>query len=291
MRDPKNNTAIVFGLCVVGLVTLLAIIGPTIAPFDFDQMRKDEQLFGALQSPNSLNLLGTSSEGFDVLSRVILGAKAAIIVAGLSILASGLIGITLGAIAGFFGGVLDRALSLVADALYSLPSLLIAIVISLTLASSTNAYWAPILAAVIAEATSFSAKYFRVVRSEVAITSSSRFVEAAKASGVGRLRIVFVHVLPNSLKSVPALFAQNAADGILTLAGLGFLGIGISSNAGAEWGYDLNRALSDLSSGIWWTTVFPGIAIAVTVVGFTFLGEGLNEKFDPEISFAVESRK
>jgi peptide/nickel transport system permease protein len=267
-----------FGTTLAFFYFAIAIVGHWFAPFGFDQVRSDGGRFGTLVAPNSVNLFGTTSSGFDVLSRTIFGSGTAILVAILSVALAASIGITLGLIAGLMGGVVDRSLSVVADAFFAIPSLLIALVVSFSFSSGAGSFFSSISAAIIAEGVTFSARYFRAVRVEAMTVSRSKFVDAARVSGVSWFRLLFVHVLPNSLKSSPALMIQNAADAVLTLAGLGFLGIGISANSGAEWGYDISRALSDLQAGIWWTTLFPAVAVSGLVISLMFVAEGLSDR-------------
>jgi hypothetical protein len=107
------------------------------------------------------------------------------------------------------------------------------------------------------------------------------YVDAARVAGARPGRIMFGHILPNVSQSIPVLMTLNASESILTLAGLGFLGFGIEPNSAAEWGYDLNKARSDIANGIWWTAVFPGLAIVLIVVGVTLIGESLNDVLNP----------
>lgn len=109
------------------------------------------------------------------------------------------------------------------------------------------------------------------------------YIDSAKAIGASTTRILFRHVLKNSTRTLPVIITMNAAEAILTLAGLGFLGLGIEPSAAAEWGYDLNRSISDVTAGIWWTALFPGFAIVIVVIGITLLGEGLNDLADPRL--------
>lgn len=278
MTSKNGNASVRIGAALVIAFVALALFGNLIAPYGFDQVRAQSGLFGNLVAPNELNILGTTSSGFDVFSRLVLGAGTALIVMCLSILIAATIGIVLGLTAGFFGGFVDRLLSLVADALFAIPALLIALVLSFTLSAGSANNFSAITAAVIAEGLTFSARYFRIVRAEVKVVLDSRYIEAARVSGISSRRLMFRHVLPNSLQTTPVLITQNGADAILTLAGLGFLGVGISGNQGAEWGYDLSQSLSDISSGIWWTGTFTALVVALTVIGLTLLGEGLADK-------------
>ncbi|MGO3372272.1 ABC transporter permease [Pseudolactococcus laudensis] len=129
----------------------------------------------------------------------------------------------------------------------------------------------------------FVPQYLRVVRSEVMKIKNEAYIDSAKAIGASTTRILFRHVLKNSTRTLPVIITMNAAEAILTLAGLGFLGLGIEPSAAAEWGYDLNRSISDVTAGIWWTALFPGFAIVIVVIGITLLGEGLNDLADPRL--------
>ena len=275
MPSRNGRVSLRVGAVLVMAFVALALLGQLIAPYGFDQVRAESGLFGNLVAPNAVNIFGTTASGFDVFSRLVLGASTALIVMTLSILIAATLGIVLGLAAGFFGGFVDRMLSLVADALFAIPALLIALVLSFTLSAGASTNYTAITAAVVAEGLTFSARYFRIVRAEVKVVLDSRYIEAARVSGISSGRLMFRHVLPNSLQTAPVLITQNGADAILTLAGLGFLGVGISGNQGAEWGYDLSQSLSDISSGIWWTGIFTALVVALTVIGLTLLGEGL----------------
>ena len=137
----------------------------------------------------------------------------------------------------------------------------------------------------------FIPQYFRVIRAETVRIKSEPFVEAAKVIGAPTSRIMFRHVLRNATRTLPLIFTLNSSEALLTLAALGFLGFGIEPSAAAEWGYDLNKALSDVTSGIWWTALFPGLAIVLAVLGITLVGESLNDLADPRLRGrrAVES--
>jgi len=129
----------------------------------------------------------------------------------------------------------------------------------------------------------FIPQYFRVIRAETVRIKSEAFVESAKVIGASTPRIMFRHVLRNSTRTLPLILTLNSSEAILTLAGLGFLGFGIEPTSAAEWGYDLNKAVSDVTSGIWWTSVFPGLAIVLVVLGVTLVGESLNDLADPRL--------
>jgi peptide/nickel transport system permease protein len=126
-------------------------------------------------------------------------------------------------------------------------------------------------------------QYFRVVRNHVISVREEAYVEAARAIGAPRRTIIGRYVFSNVIQNVPPIATLNAAEAILTLAALGFLGYGIQPTEAAEWGYDLQRAIDDAGAGIWWTGLFPGLAIVLLVTGFTLVGEGLNDVLNPRI--------
>ena len=159
---------------------------------------------------------------------------------------------------------------MIADAVYSFPSLLLAIVLAIMLNANGGSVMGGIMSAGISITVVFVPQYLRVVRSEVMKIKNEAYVDSAKAIGASTSRIIFRHVLRNSTRTLPVIITMNAAEAILTLAGLGFLGLGIEPSAASEWGYDLNRAISDVTAGIWWTAVFPGLAIVIVVIGITF---------------------
>ncbi len=186
----------------------------------------------------------------------------------------------LGIVSGYYGGWLDRVLVLIMDAIYAFPSFLLAIVFSFLL---TDIIGGSVLAVSLSLTAIYVPQYFRVVRNTTVSAKEATYVEAARAIGAGDGVIMRRYLFGNVVQSVPVLGTLNAADAILTLAGLGFLGLGIQSTDAAEWGHDLNRALSDAGSGIWWTGLFPGLAIVLLVTGLTLVGEGLNETLNPTL--------
>ena len=268
----------------VGLVVaflLMAILAPWIAPYDFNADRAGGQVFGRQQAPSPAHLFGTTVGGTDVLSRVIYGARTAVVVILLAVVLSGIVGVPLGLVSGYLGGAVDRVLVLVMDALYSFPSLLLAIVVSIVLSGGTSGAFSGIMAAAISITVVFIPQYFRLIRNATIAVKVEPYVDAARVVGARTPRILTKHIFSNVTSSLPVIATLNASEAILTLAGLGFLGFGIEPSAAAEWGYDLNKALPDASSGIWWTGVFPGTAIVLIVLGSTLIGESLNDILNP----------
>ncbi|HAM25410.1 MAG TPA: peptide ABC transporter permease [Microbacteriaceae bacterium] len=274
---------LVAGLVIVAIFVLTAIFAPLLAPFGFSQLTGKGGNFGAQQPPSGSHLLGTTVGGYDVLSRVIWGSQTALFVIVVAIVLSIFAGVLLGLVSGYLGGWLDRILVVVCDAIYAFPTLLLAIVMSIVISGGQSNLFGGILAASISITVVFIPQYFRVIRAETVRIKSEAFVESAKVLGSSSARIMFRHILRNATRTLPLIFTLNASEAILTLAGLGFLGFGIEPTSAAEWGYDLNKSISDVTSGIWWTSVFPGLAIVFAVLGMTLVGESLNDLADPRL--------
>lgn len=274
---------LVAGLVLVGVFAVLAIFAPLIAPYDFNALSGPDGDFGSRTPPSPAHPFGTTIAGYDVLSRVIWGSRTALLVIVIAVLASIFAGTLLGLVSGYLGGALDRVLVMITDAIYAFPSLLLAIVMSIVISGGQSSLWGGIWSAALSITVVFIPQYFRVVRSEVVRVKSEVFVESARVVGASRGRIMFRHVLRNSTRSLPLVFTLNASEAILTLAGLGFLGFGIEPNSAAEWGYDLNKAIADVTNGIWWTSLWPGLAIVLVVMGLTLTGESLNDLADPRL--------
>lgn len=274
---------LVAGLVLTAVFALTALLAPLLAPYEFGQLRDGDGPFGAQQHPSADHLFGTTVGGYDVLSRVIWGTRTALAVIVVAVALSIVAGVLLGLVSGYFGGWLDRVLVVVCDAVYAFPSLLLAIVVAIVISGGQSSLLGGVLAAAISITVVFIPQYFRVVRAETVRIKSEAFVESARVIGASNWRIMVRHVLRNATRTLPLILTLNASEAIPTLAGLGFLGFGIQPTAAAEWGYDLKQSLSDVTSGIWWTSVFPGLAIVLTVLGLTLVGESLNDLADPRL--------
>lgn len=288
VRQLRQSIGLQRGMLVAGLVLaavflLTALLADVLAPYGFAQLRDADGAFGAQQPPSADHPLGTTVGGYDVLSRVIHGTRPALLVIIVAVVLSIFAGVLLGLVSGYFGGWLDRVLVVVCDAVYAFPSLLLAIVVAIVISGGESSLWGGIMAAAISITVIYIPQYFRVVRAEVVRIKAEAYVESARVIGASNRRIMSRHVLRNATRTLPLILTLNASEAILTLAGLGFLGFGIEQTAAAEWGFDLNRALSDVTSGIWWTSVFPGLAIVLVVLGLTLVGESLNDLADPRL--------
>jgi peptide/nickel transport system permease protein len=267
------------GIAITTFFVVLALFAPLISPYDFDEFQTASgERFGKQQHPSADHPFGTNVLGTDVLARVVWGARTALEVVILAVVFSLAIGLPLGLLSGYFGGRLDRVLVLIMDALFAFPYLLLAIVIAFLL---SDKFGQGVLTAAVAISVVYVPQYFRVVRNHVISVREESYVEAARALGAKPRTVIRRYVLQNVIQSVPVIATLNAADAILTLAALGFLGYGIQPTDAAEWGYDLQRAIADAGAGIWWTGLFPGLAIVALVTGLTLLGEGLNDVLNP----------
>lgn len=262
---------------------ILAVLAPLLAPFGFNDVVDQAGLrFRPRSAPGGAHWLGTTNgQGADVLSQIIYGSRTALIVVVLAVVLSLVVGVPLGLFSGYRGGWIDRVLVLITDALFAFPSLLLAIVVSIALVGGNSGEGGGILAASISITVIYIPQYFRVVRNATLSAKQEPYVEAARAIGASPWAVMTRYLFGNVVQSVPIIATVNAADAILTLAGLGFLGFGIEPSAGAEWGYQLNKASSDFASGIWWTALFPGLAIVFLVLGLSLIGESLNDVLNP----------
>jgi peptide/nickel transport system permease protein len=269
------------GVGITVFFVVLAIFAPLISPYDFNQYRTGEgERFVKQEAPSAEHPFGTNVMSTDVLSRVVYGSRTALQVVLLSLVFALAIGLPLGLVSGYFRGKLDRVLVLLMDSMIAFPYLLIAIVVAFLL---SEAIGRGIVTAALAISVTYTPFYFRVVRNHVISVQEEPYVEAARALGARPRTIIGRYVFQNVIQNVPVIATLNAADAILTLAALGFLGYGIQPTEAAEWGYDIQRAIADAGAGIWWTGLFPGLAIVLLVTGLTLLGEGLNDVVNPII--------
>ncbi len=273
-RRQLSSRLLVAGLILTLLFLAIALFSPLLVQLGILLDPQDSITYAIHQPPSGQHWFGTSREGYDVFSRTLSATQAAFQVVLSATLMSLLIGVSLGLLSGYLGGNLDRALLFLMDTIYTLPGLLLSITLSFIVGRG-------IFNAAIAISISYIPQYYRVVRNQTASLKTQMFVEAAQALGASTPRVLSKYLLANVIQSVPVLFTLNAADSILVLGGLGFLGLGLPEEI-PEWGHDLREALPALSTGIWWTTLFPGLALTAMVTGLSLLGEGLSELINPK---------
>ncbi|MCP9807940.1 ABC transporter permease [Cyanobium sp. HWJ4-Hawea] len=218
-------------------------------------------------APSWQHWCGTDRLGRDVCVRTLAGSGVALQVVLLALVVALVVGVPLGMASGYLGGWVDRLLVLLMDTLYTLPVLLLSVVLAFLLGRGL-----PNAAAALCVV--YIPQYFRVVRNQSAQVKAELYVEAAESLGAGPIWILRRYLFRNVITSVPVLLTLNAADAVLVLGGLGFLGLGLPETI-PEWGGDLQQALTALPTGIWWTALYPGLAMFVLVLGLSFLGEGL----------------
>ena len=258
------------GLSILVFYVILAVFAPYLAPYD-----PVKRVGRSLHPPSDKYKFGTDNLGRDVLSRVIYGARIALVIAFLSVAIASAIGIPLGLISGYIGGLFDRTLTLIMDAMYAFPGLILAIAIAALLGPG-------ILNIAISIAVVYAPTYFRVIRNQVTSVKNELYVEAARAIGAKRWEILLRYVLPNVFPSVVVVLSMNLADAIMTEAGLSFLGLGIAPPT-PDWGFDLSNGRRFILSKAWWALLYPGLAIITVVLGFSMFSEGLNEFLNPNV--------
>ena len=256
-----------WGLLIVAVYGLVALLTPLLIHAGLladPNTGLDNPIYAV---PSGGHWCGTDRLGRDVCSRTLAASGVALQVVLIALTAALVVGVPLGMVSGYLGGWLDRSLVLLMDTLYTLPVLLLSVVLAFLLGKGL-----PNAAAALCVV--YIPQYFRVVRNQTAQVKAELFVEAARSLGAGPLWVLRRYLLRNVITSVPVLLTLNAADAVLVLGGLGFLGLGLPETV-PEWGSDLQQALTAMPTGIWWTALFPGVAMFVLVLGLSFLGEGL----------------
>lgn len=256
-----------WGLVIVGFYLLVAVLTPLFVSAGVLPNAQEGLANPIYESPSWSHWCGTDRLGRDVCVRTMAGSGVALQVVLLAVGLALLLGVPLGMASGYFGGAVDRVLVLLMDTLYTLPVLLLSVVLAFLLGKGIPNATAAICVVYIPQ-------YFRVVRNQTAQVKSELFVEAARSLGAGPVWILRRYLFRNVITSVPVLLTLNAADAVLVLGGLGFLGLGLPESV-PEWGGDLNLALAAVPTGVWWTALFPGLAMFILVLGLSFLGEGI----------------
>lgn len=268
-----NERLLFIGVGITLIYGLIALFAPLFQAWGWIANPEEFLDFPIHAPPSPQHWFGTNRQGYDVFSRTLFGSQVALQVVILATLFSLVIGVPLGLMSGYLGGRTDKSLLFLMDTIYTLPGLLLAVTVAFVVGKG-------VVNAAIALSVAYIPQYYRVVRNHTVSLKTEVFIEAARAMGASTPRILSRYLFVNVLPSIPVLFTLNAADAILTLAGLGFLGLGLPPEV-PEWGYDLRQALDGLSVGIWWTTLFPGLAMTLLVVGLSLWGEGLGEWFTP----------
>jgi len=270
-KKGPSGWMVILGIIIVSALVIMTAIAPWITPHD--PIKTD---IGPIRDPPSSQFpMGTNQLGQDMLSRILCGGSLMLQVSTLSVLVCFIIGVPIGLFSSYVGGVFDRACSLVIDAVYAFPGLVIAIAISAMLGPGA-------VNMALSIAVVYIPSYFRIVRSQVLSIKELTYVEAARATGAKWYTILFRYVFPNVIPSIVVVATINFADAILTAAGLTFIGLGVTKDI-PDWGWDLTDGWNYLSSGAWWIISFPGLMIILLALGFTLIGEGLSELLNPKL--------
>ncbi len=260
----------VIGLVIVGFFAIVAIIGPFVAPNGATEQFPEYRL----QGPSAKFWFGNDEFGRDIFSRLLYGARISFQVGVIAVGISALIGIAIGLVAGYFGGWIDNISSLLMDVLYSFPTILLAIAIMAMLGNSLGNV---MIAIGIVNAPTF----MRVIRGSVLTVRRTTYVEAAISVGNSTPRVMWRHVLPNVTAPLIVHASLNFAYAVLAEASLAFLGLG-NKPPSPSWGSMVSSSYGFLQLAPW-AAIFPGIAIALTVLGFNLLGDGLRDALDPRL--------
>jgi peptide/nickel transport system permease protein len=257
------------GAAILGLVVLAGLLAPFLAPFDPAAVNVVDRLKPPLADGH---LLGTDALGQDVLSRVIYGARVSLVVGFAAVAISGILGVTLGLVAGYYGKLVDDVIMRLADIQLAFPTIILYVAVMAVLGPG-------LLKLVAVIGVVGWVQYARIERSMVLATKGLDYVDAARALGVPDHRILLRHILPNTLGPITVVASFGLATTIVTEASLSFLGLGVPPSV-PSWGSMLSDGRDYLRNG-WWVATFPGIAITVTVLAINLLGDWLRDELDP----------
>ncbi len=270
LRRLQRKKAAMLSLSVLSILIAVSILAPFLAPYDPLEMGTG----GSFSAPDPAHPFGTDLFGRDILSRTIFGAQISLAVGFSAVLFASVLGVTLGLIAGYAGGWLDMIIMRAMDMLLAFPGIFLALGIVALLGPDLRN-------AVLAVGISHIPTYTRTVRGCVLSAKENLYVDAARVTGCGTLRIVTLHILPNVFAPVIILATLGVAWAILNISALSFLGLGVQPPT-PEWGLMLSEGRGYLRQA-WWATTFPGLAIMITVMAVNRFGDGLRDAFDPRL--------
>lgn len=271
MKLKKNKLAL-FGAGILVIFTLSAILAPLLAPYEINEV----DLFNLESSPSKEHILGTDDLGRDVFSRLLYGGRVSISVGLLASFSQIILGTLAGAVAGYYGGIVDSLIMRVVDIIMCFPFFIVAI----ALASFVGPSMRNIILII---AVIYWTNVARIVRGEVLSLKKREFIEAAKAFGLQDREIIKAHIIPNVMASVTVYATLAIANGILTEASLSFLGLGVKPGV-PSWGNMLSSAQSmRVLQSQWWLWIPPGLMVLLTVLSINFLGDGLRDALDPKL--------
>ncbi len=274
-RGLGANPLLLAGGLLSALIVVIALLAPLLAPFPGDAGSATHP-FIVLRPPSAQHWFGTDNVGRDVYSRVLYGARISPLIAVIVLAISCAVGIPLGVAAGYFGGWLDETIMRVTDIFLAFPPLLLALALAAVLPAS-------ITTVIIVIALTWWPWYTRLIRGQAASVAGRPYIDSCRALGISRWRIIFRHVLPNSITPLIVQVSLDVGGVILTVSALSFLGLG-AQDPTPDWGLMVAEG-QDYFLTSWWVVTFPGIAILVTAFAFTLLGDGLRDLMDPKRVF------
>ncbi len=270
IRVMSDRPVVVAGAIVVFLVIIVAIFAPFIAPYDYN----DQNLTDRLQSPSPTHWLGTDALGRDVFSRLIYGTRISLLVGIVAVSLAGAVGMTLGLAAGYFGGWISNIIMRFIDALLALPPMILMLAIAAMMGGG-------LLSVLISIGIAMMPTYCRLMNGQVVTLKQNDYVTAARAGGASNQRIMFTHLLPNSLPPLMVLLSINLGTAILMEASLSYLGIGILPPV-PTWG-NMTQSGQQYLLILPWMSIAPGVAIMLLVLAFNMVGDGLRDALDPRL--------
>jgi len=270
VRRLQRSNAFRFGALLLTAVVVAAVAAPVLTPYDPTALNIQDRM----SPPNARHWLGTDQYGRDLLTRILFGTRISLRTGVLAVTVAIVLGVPLGLASGFYGGITDRVLMRVVELLLVFPGILLALVIIAILGPS-------LINAMIAVGISASPTYARAVRSSALMAKSLAYVEAAQAVGCTTRRIMFRHVLPNTMATIIVLSTLGVATAIISAAALSFLGLGAQPPT-PEWGAMLSEGRNYLRDA-WWISTFPGLMIMLVVFAFNLVGDALRDVLDPQL--------
>lgn len=268
----KKNKLAVLGLVIFSSFILIAIFAPWISPHDPQNL----DIMNSNMPPSLEHPFGTDMYGGDVMSRAFYGARVSLLVAIIAMIITVIIGVAYGSVAGYFGGIVDNIMMRIVDAIQSIPTIFLLLILASIMVPSV---WSTILVLSLFGWTGMA----RIVRGEILTLRQRDYVEAAKATGELKPSIIFYHILPNAIAPITVIATLDIAGNILAESGLSFLGLGIQVPT-PSWGNMLSQA-QDLSTLMMypWAAIFPGLFIMLAVLSVNFIGDGLRDALDPRM--------
>ena len=265
-----RNVGAMVGTSLLALILLVGLFANVISPYDPVEVNVPDNL----QSPSRVHLFGTDQLGRDAFSRVVAGTRVSLRVVIIVLSVAAIIGVPLGATAGYLGGLVDDIIMRLTDIFLAFPSFILAMAIAAGLGRGLEY-------AILSVAIVSWPMYARLIRGQVLSIKNEGYTEAARAIGASHFRILFRHILPNCLAPLVIALTINAGHAILATAGLSFVGLGAQPPT-PEWGSMLSYSRQFVTTH-WWLATFPGLAISLTVAGYVFLGDGLRDLLDPRL--------